>query len=115
MLRPSRRSRSFKLSLAFLCGSFLLMATGSWATPAEREFLASLIPEYEACQVKRRYKAFWQRLDAEFLVKFPVLEKLFPDRSVKAHDLQPHEKEIYAAAVLKQHQVSLSRWRTLRT
>ncbi|TEB29359.1 hypothetical protein FA13DRAFT_1865527 [Coprinellus micaceus] len=80
------------------------MAPGSWATPAEREFLASLIPEYEACQVKRRYKAFWQRLDAEFLVKFPVLEKLFPDRSVKAHDLQPHEKEIYAAAVLKQQQ-----------
>ena len=85
------------------------MAPSGWATPAEREFLVSLIPEYEACQVKRRYKAFWQRVNAEFLAKFPVMQKLFPKHShLKPHELKAKEKEMYTAAVLKQQQVSPS-------
>lgn len=81
------------------------MAPPGWATPEERLFLSSLIPEYETCQVKRRYKPFWQRLNAEFLTKFPVIDKLFP--GMKITDLTVKQKQMHTAAVVKQQQVSL--------
>ncbi|KAJ3528740.1 hypothetical protein NMY22_g9283 [Coprinellus aureogranulatus] len=83
------------------------MAPTGWATKEEREFLISFIPQYETCQVKRRYKAFWQQLNAEFLAKFPVIDKLFPGSKVT--DLSPEQKEMYTAAVLRQQQ-RLKEW-----
>ncbi|KAJ3540087.1 hypothetical protein NMY22_g4449 [Coprinellus aureogranulatus] len=83
------------------------MARTGWASKEEWEYLTSLMPEYEACQVRRRYKPFWQRVNAEFLTKFPVMEKLFPGRKVT--DLNPEEKEMYTAAVARQQQ-RLKEW-----
>ncbi|KAJ3505827.1 hypothetical protein NMY22_g17440 [Coprinellus aureogranulatus] len=83
------------------------MAPNGWATPEEREFLTSFVPEYEACQVKRRYKSFWQRVNAEFLTKFPMIDKMFP--GCKVTDLNAEQKEMYTAALLKQQQ-RLKEW-----
>ncbi|KAJ3508441.1 hypothetical protein NMY22_g16618 [Coprinellus aureogranulatus] len=82
------------------------MAPTGWATAEEREFLLTFLPEYEACQVKRRYKAFWQRLNVDYFARFPTLDKLFPGRTLA--DLNDDEKEAYAKATLKQQQVSLT-------
>ncbi|KAJ3500490.1 hypothetical protein NMY22_g19246 [Coprinellus aureogranulatus] len=83
------------------------MTRTGWATKEEREYLIAQIPDYEACQVKRRYKPFWQRVNAEFLSKFPVIDKLFP--GLKITDLSPQQKELYTAAVQRQQQ-RLKEW-----
>ncbi|TEB33778.1 hypothetical protein FA13DRAFT_112110 [Coprinellus micaceus] len=83
------------------------MSPSGWATPLELEFLASLIPEYEACQVKRRYKDFWHRLNTDFLAKFPVVDKIFPGKRVT--ELNAWQKELHAAAIVKQKQ-RLKEW-----
>ncbi|KAJ3508866.1 hypothetical protein NMY22_g16481 [Coprinellus aureogranulatus] len=81
------------------------MTRTGWASKEEWEYLTSLMPKYEACQVRRRYKPFWQRVNAEFLTKFPVIKKLFPGRKVT--DLLPEEKEMYTSAVARQQQKDL--------
>lgn len=84
------------------------MAPPSWATPEERDFLKSFLPEYEACQVKRRYKNFWLRVNKDYFSKFPLLEKLFP--GVKDHELTEEQKEQYAGAIIRQQKVSTSQF-----
>lgn len=79
------------------------MAPPGWATEAERQYLVSLTPEYEACREKRRYKLFWQRLNSEFLAKFPVIDKLFP--GMKVTDLTAEQRQMHTAAITKQKQV----------
>lgn len=81
------------------------MPRKGWADKEEQEFLKSFIPEYEECQVNRRYKNFWLQVNAEFLAKFPVIDKLFP--GMKPVDLNPEQKEMYTAHLIKQQQVCL--------
>ncbi|KAJ3506734.1 hypothetical protein NMY22_g17154 [Coprinellus aureogranulatus] len=83
------------------------MAPQSWATPEQREFLQSLLSEYEACQVKRRYKNFWLRVNKEFLEKFPIIDKLFP--GLKPSQLSDQQKDEYAEAIAKQ-QKRIKEW-----
>ncbi|KAJ3531020.1 hypothetical protein NMY22_g8325 [Coprinellus aureogranulatus] len=85
------------------------MARTGWASPEEREYLLAQMPEYEECQVKRRYKAFWQRVNAEFLTKFPVIDKLFPGLNLKVDDLSVEQKEMHTTAVKRQQQ-RLKEW-----
>ncbi|KAJ3537106.1 hypothetical protein NMY22_g5737 [Coprinellus aureogranulatus] len=75
------------------------MAPQSWATAEEREFLISLLPEYEACQVKRKYKNFWLRVNKDFLAKFPVVAKLYP--GVKESELTEEQRQRCAGAIAK--------------
>ncbi|KAJ3526582.1 hypothetical protein NMY22_g10106 [Coprinellus aureogranulatus] len=83
------------------------MAPTGWATVEEREFLKTYLPEYESCQVKRKYRAFWQRLNVDYFARFPILQKLFPGRSLT--DLSEEEKGAYTAATNKQQQ-RLKEW-----
>ncbi|KAJ3501466.1 hypothetical protein NMY22_g18917 [Coprinellus aureogranulatus] len=79
------------------------MAPNGWTTPEERDFLKSLIPNYESCQVKRRYKAFWQHLFKEYFTKFPLVDRLFPGSKLSA--LNETQKAEYSAALAKQQKV----------
>lgn len=81
------------------------MAPIGWATPEEREFLRSFLPEYEACQVKRKYKAFWQHLNADYFSKFPMLERTFPGR--KLTELTQEERDLYSSVTSRQEQVQI--------
>ena len=81
------------------------MAPNSWTTPEEREFLKTFLPDYEACQVKRKYKLFWQRLNREYFAKFSLVEKLFPGLQVT--ELNAEQKKEYSAAVVRQQKVSV--------
>ncbi|KAJ3540639.1 hypothetical protein NMY22_g4214 [Coprinellus aureogranulatus] len=83
------------------------MAPQSWATPAERDFLLSFLPEYEACQVQRKYKNFWLKVNKDYLTKFPVVERLFP--GVKACDLNDEQRDMCAGAIAKQ-QKRIKEW-----
>ena len=82
------------------------MAPNGWTTPEERDFLRSFLPDYEACQVKKRYKQFWQRLNVDYFAKFPMVERMFPGS--KPSDLSQVNKSQVAAAILRQQQVSKS-------
>ncbi|KAJ3499343.1 hypothetical protein NMY22_g19522 [Coprinellus aureogranulatus] len=83
------------------------MAPQSWATAEEREFLISLLPEYEACQVKRKYKNFWLRVNKDFLAKFPVVAKLYP--GVKESELTEEQRQRCAGAIAKVQKVCIFR------
>ncbi|TEB31117.1 hypothetical protein FA13DRAFT_1852294 [Coprinellus micaceus] len=78
------------------------MPPTGWASPEEREFLKSFILQDKECQVKRKYKAFWQHLNVDYFAKFPILEKLFPGK--KLNKLNSKEKTAYSATMARQQQ-----------
>lgn len=80
------------------------MAPQSWATPEEQVFLKARLPEYEACQVKRKYKNFWQQLYGAYFEKFPVSERLFPGLEVS--QLSQEQKDSVASVITRQKKVS---------
>lgn len=79
------------------------MAPQSWATKEEQDFLRLNLPDYEACQVKRKYKPFWQRLNRDYFAKFPVVDKLFPGLAVS--QLDEVQRTQLSAAIVKQQKV----------
>ncbi|TEB19503.1 hypothetical protein FA13DRAFT_1718722 [Coprinellus micaceus] len=83
------------------------MPPSEWTTPEEREFLRSFLPEYKACQVKKKYKQFWQRINVDYFAKFPIIRIVFP--GLTAGDLTQAQKSQLAAATLKQQQ-RLKEW-----
>jgi hypothetical protein len=79
------------------------MAPQSWASPEEQDFLRSFLPEYEECQVKRKYKSFWQRVNRDYFAKFPVAKSLFP--SLSSSELSDEQKAECTTVTLRQQKV----------
>ncbi|KAJ3530929.1 hypothetical protein NMY22_g8373 [Coprinellus aureogranulatus] len=94
-------------STCSLVRHLIIMAPHPWATTEERAFLLSYLPEYEACQVKRKYKNFWMRVNKEYFNKFPVRDRLFP--GIEGKDLNEEQKEQCGAMIAKQ-QKRIKEW-----
>ncbi|KAF6752560.1 hypothetical protein DFP72DRAFT_849696 [Ephemerocybe angulata] len=87
------------------------MAPSGWASPSQTTLLTSLVPEYERCQVHKRYKPFWTMLYARFLEHSPLIDTLYPGRTVQ--DLSVEEMGVYTLALekLQQRLREWFRWR----
>ncbi|KAF6742967.1 hypothetical protein DFP72DRAFT_859714 [Ephemerocybe angulata] len=75
------------------------MAPNGWATPKQTLLLTSLLPEYEKCQINRRYKPFWMLLYA--------VEVLFPGLQIQ--DLDESQMTQYRLALDKLQSVEVQR------
>ncbi|KAF6744781.1 hypothetical protein DFP72DRAFT_1078120 [Ephemerocybe angulata] len=75
------------------------MAPNGWATPKQTLLLTSLLPEYEKCQINRRYKPFWTLLYARYLSENPLVEVLFPGLQIQ--DLDESQMTQYRLALDK--------------
>lgn len=80
------------------------MGPSGWTTTEQREFLVSFKPEYEVCRVEKKYQGFWRKLFASFLIKFPLIEEVFPGRRIS--DLNEEERSVYTQRLDKLHTVS---------
>ncbi|KAF6758736.1 hypothetical protein DFP72DRAFT_1167541 [Ephemerocybe angulata] len=83
------------------------MSPPGWANPFQKDFLQSLIPEYEQCKAARNYKDFWPRLFDLYLKKFPLLEELYPGAQLS--ELNEEQFENYKARLAKLQQ-RLKEW-----
>ncbi|KAF6750500.1 hypothetical protein DFP72DRAFT_1072211 [Ephemerocybe angulata] len=83
------------------------MAPPGWASDAQTAFLTSLIPEYEKCQVDRHYKPFWTSLYSRYLTHSPLINDIFPGRTIQ--DLNETELAVYTKA-LEKLQTRLREW-----
>ncbi|KAF6753734.1 hypothetical protein DFP72DRAFT_848995 [Ephemerocybe angulata] len=83
------------------------MAPNGWASPSETELLTSLLPEYEKCQVTKHYKPFWTMLYSRFLSLSPLIDTLFPGRTL--HELSEVEMAEYSLR-LEKLQTRLREW-----
>ncbi|KAF6741135.1 hypothetical protein DFP72DRAFT_863045 [Ephemerocybe angulata] len=83
------------------------MAPNGWATPKQTLLLTSLLPEYEKCQINRRYKPFWTLLYARYLSENPLVEVLFPGLQIQ--DLDESQMTQYRLALDKLQSVEVQR------
>ncbi|KAF6747024.1 hypothetical protein DFP72DRAFT_854878 [Ephemerocybe angulata] len=91
------------------------MAPNGWATPKQTLLLTSLLPEYEKCQINRRYKPFWTLLYARYLSENPLSEVLFPGLQIQ--DLDESQMTQYRLALdkLQSRLREWYRWRLQRS
>ncbi|KAJ2932248.1 hypothetical protein H1R20_g4856, partial [Candolleomyces eurysporus] len=68
------------------------MAPKSWASTPQAAFLSSYLPLYETYQTSvRRYQPFWDKVNAEYLERWPVLPP-----SISAESLDEVEFKVYS-------------------
>lgn len=77
-----------------------------WATEEETEFLQGYMPQYELCQVKRNYQAFWPRVFSGYQAQFPLLDKIWPNLGKTLEMLTEEESELYNKKLKSRQEVS---------
>ncbi|KAF5326498.1 hypothetical protein D9611_000779 [Ephemerocybe angulata] len=58
------------------------MAPPSWLSDIRRTYCESFLPEYAECRVKKRYKQFWLKIFASYLTMFPLIDEMYPNKSL---------------------------------
>ncbi|KAJ3514615.1 hypothetical protein NMY22_g14673 [Coprinellus aureogranulatus] len=82
-----------------------------WATGQQLELLRSLQPEYDVAKAKKDYSSFWPKLFNTYLAQFPLVEELFPGKSLEALDQAQSEEYVTKLQKLQARLKEWFRWR----
>lgn len=81
------------------------MGPSGWTSIEQRAFLNEFAAEYQTCRLEKKYQDFWRKLFNAWIVRYPLVDEMFPGRAVT--DLDDEETREYGEKLGKLQSVCL--------